>query len=111
MEFFMSRFYLATVVAIIVTTSLGSNVLAIAMLGPTRRDPLLRLRLGLRRSPRHIKRLVDVWVAGMLARRERQAAVCGLAGMSDRELRDIGLSRGRSDAAVWPPSARLGRLR
>jgi uncharacterized protein YjiS (DUF1127 family) len=111
MEFFMSRFYLATVVAIIVTTSLASNVLAIAVLGPTRPDPLVRFRLGLRRSPRHIKRLVDAWVASMLARRERQAAVCALDGMSDRELRDSGLSRGRIDDAVCASSAQPGRLR
>lgn len=107
----MNGFYLATIVAVIVTASLASNLLAIATIGPARAGALVRLRLGLRRSPRHAKRLVDSWVAGMLARRERQAAICALHHMSDRELRDIGLSRGRIDAAVRATSAKPGRLR
>jgi len=96
----MSGFYLATLVVVVVTTSLASNLLATATLGPARTDALVRLRLGLRRSPRHLKRLVDAWVAGMLARRERQAAICALHQMDDRALRDIGLWRGRIDAAL-----------
>ncbi len=72
----MYRFHLAMAVAIIVTASLASNLLAIATVGPARTTTgaLVRLRLGLRRSPRHAKRLVDTWVAAMLERRERQAA-------------------------------------
>jgi hypothetical protein len=78
MEISMHGFYLATFVAAGVTTSLASNLLATITLGPERADTIMRLRLGLRRSPRHARRLVDSWVAGMLLRRERQAACCAL---------------------------------
>jgi hypothetical protein len=72
----MSGFHLAISVALIVTASLASNLLAIVTVGSarTRTSALARLRLGLRRSPRHMRRLVDSWVAATLVRRERQAA-------------------------------------
>jgi hypothetical protein len=72
----MKGFHLAVLAAIIVSASLASNLLAIATLSPARTgtSTLVRLRFGLRRSPRHIKRQVDSWVAGMLVRRELQAA-------------------------------------
>jgi hypothetical protein len=68
----MYGFHLAISVAIIVAASLASNLLAIVTVG--RASTGTGVRLGLRRSPRHMKRLVDTWVAGMLVRRERQAA-------------------------------------
>ena len=86
----MNGFHLATMVAIIVTASLASNLLAIATIGParTRTGALVRLRLGLRRSPRHMKRLVDSWVAAMIARRERQAANWASERLHGRALRN-----------------------
>jgi hypothetical protein len=93
----MKGFHLAVLAVIIVSASLASNLLAIATLGPARTgtSTLVRLRFGLRRSPRHIKRLVDSWVAGMLVRREQQAATWaqqrlhsrGLRGASSRDAR------------------------
>jgi hypothetical protein len=76
MEFVMNGIHSAVIAAIIVTASLASNLLAIATVGPARTGTgtLARVRLGLRRSPRHVKRLVDIWVAAVLARREQQAA-------------------------------------
>ncbi len=95
MEFFDVRISPRDIVAIIVTALLASNLLAIATVGParTRTDAFLRLRLGLRRSPRHMRRLVDTWVAAMLVRREHQAAswaahhLHGRAGASSRDTR------------------------
>jgi hypothetical protein len=100
MEFVMIGFHLAVVVAIIITASLASNWLTIVAIGPARTTvgALVRLRLGLRRSPRHMKRLVDCWVADMLARREQQAAnwasqrLHGRTGVSPR---DISIRPGR----------------
>ncbi len=88
----MTGFHLAIIVAIIVTAPLASNLLAIAAAGParTKTGARARLGLGLRRSPRRVKRLVDTWVAIMLVRRERQAAIWaserlhGRAGTSPR---------------------------
>jgi hypothetical protein len=93
----MYGFHLAIIVAVIVTASLASNLLAIVTVGParTRTSALARLRLGLRRPPRHMKRLVDTWVAAMLVRRELQAATWAqhrlhgdaLGGASSRDIR------------------------
>ena len=82
----MYGFHLAISIAIIVTASLASNLLAIVAVGPARTTTgaLVRLRLGLRRSPRHMKRLIDCWVAAMLARREQQAANWAEHHLQDR---------------------------
>jgi hypothetical protein len=85
MEFVMTGFHLAIIVAIIVTASLASNLLAIVTVGPAKTSALVRLRLGLRRSPRQARRLVDSWVAAMLVRRERQAATWALHHLHGRE--------------------------
>jgi hypothetical protein len=100
MEFIMTGFHLAVIVAIIVTASLASNLLAIATVGPARTQSgaLVRLRLGLRRSPRHMKRLVDSWVAAMLVRRERQSATWASArlhGRGEASPRNIRFRSGR----------------
>ncbi len=45
------------------------------------------------------------WWAGYMARRIEQAAIACLSAMTDRELRDIGLTRGEIATAVrrgWP---------
>ena len=98
----MNGFHPAVIVAII-TASLASNLPTIVTVGPARAttSALLRLQLGLRRSPRHAKRLVDSWVAGMLARRERQAVTWASDRLRGRELRaaacgDARLEPGRS---------------
>jgi hypothetical protein len=85
----MNGFHLAAIVAIIVTASLASNLVAIVAIGPARTNTLVRLRLGLRRSPRHAKRLVDNWVAAMLARREQQAANWASQRLHGRVLRGV----------------------
>jgi uncharacterized protein YjiS (DUF1127 family) len=41
-----------------------------------------------------LARLVHHWVAAMIAHRARQANLAILRSLTDRELRDIGLSRG-----------------
>jgi hypothetical protein len=97
LELVMYGFHLAISVAIIVTASLASNLLAIVTVGRARTGTgvITRVPLGLRRSPRHMKRLVDTWVAGMLLRRERQAAAAvshrlhgrALPGASSRDAR------------------------
>ena len=89
----MNAFYLATVVAIVVTISLASNLLVQVTIGPV--DALMRLPLGLRRSPRQVKRLVDNWVAGMLARREQTVAICAQNRTGGGTFAAIGFARGR----------------
>ena len=40
-----------------------------------------------------LSRLVNRWVAGIIARREREAALVALRGRDDRDLNDIGIYR------------------
>ena len=57
--------------------------------------PILTGRLG-----GLLSRLVNRWVAGMIARSERQAARIALRQLDDRELKDIGLRRSQIGDAV-----------
>jgi hypothetical protein len=91
MELAMSKAYFATVVAILVTASLATNLLVVGMRGSA--IPGLGARLHARRLGRRLKHAVDAWVAGMLARRERQATIYALYHMTDRELGDVGPHR------------------
>jgi uncharacterized protein YjiS (DUF1127 family) len=89
----MTKFYLATVAAVVVTTSLASNILVVGTRGSARADQPRRTR-STRRWMRRLGHLVDAWVAAMIESRERQAAIYALNRLSDRDLRDIGLDRG-----------------
>jgi uncharacterized protein YjiS (DUF1127 family) len=112
----MTRLYLVTVAAAVVTTSLASNLLLVGSRGQVRAGLPPQLRLAARRGSRRLKHIVDAWVAGMIARRERQAAFVALHRLSDRELSDIGLCRDEIDQAVrnaelWLRAVRVGMHR
>jgi uncharacterized protein YjiS (DUF1127 family) len=95
MEFFvMTKFYLATVAAVVVSTSLASNILVVGTRGSARPEQPKRTRSSARRWMRRFRHLVDAWVAAMIESRERQTAIYALNRLSDRDLRDIGLDRG-----------------
>jgi hypothetical protein len=94
MEPAMSRIYVATVVAVFVTTSLATNLLVVGVRGPVQSELMLRLRCRARRFRRLLGHAVDAWVVSMLAYRERQAALYAVRHLSDRELKDMGLYRG-----------------
>jgi hypothetical protein len=89
----MSKFYLATVAAVVVTTSVASNLLVVGTRGSVYPHLFTSLRSAARRSLRRAKHVIDVRVAAMLARRERQAALAAFYRMTDRELQDMGLYR------------------
>jgi uncharacterized protein YjiS (DUF1127 family) len=90
----MTKFYLATVAAVVVTTSLASNILVAGTRGSEQSDRPRRTRPTARRWMRRLGHLVDAWVAAMIESRERQAAIYALNRLNDRDLRDIGLDRG-----------------
>ena len=87
----MKQLYLTTAAAIVVTTSLASNLLWAKTSGPGADGVRIRLRSAFG----GLRELVDVSVAAAIARCERQAAVFKLDDLSDRDLRDIGLYRDR----------------
>jgi uncharacterized protein YjiS (DUF1127 family) len=45
-------------------------------------------------------RLINRWIAALIAHRERQAALVALRHLSDRDLKDIGISRGEIGDAL-----------
>lgn len=89
----MNKFYLATVLAIVITTSIGSHLLKVGALGPATSGFLVSLRSGLSGLFKRVRRFFDGWIAATLAHRERQVAMFALTKLSDRELKDIGLYR------------------
>jgi uncharacterized protein YjiS (DUF1127 family) len=103
MELFMNKFYLATVLAIVITTSIGSHLLMVG--APTTSGFLVSLRSGLSGLFKRVGRFFDGWIAATLAHRERQVAMFALTKLSDRELKDIGLYRGdiAHDFFLSPP--------
>jgi uncharacterized protein YjiS (DUF1127 family) len=92
----MKRIYLATAIAIVVTTSIASHVLAIGALGPAMPGVLIDARSGARgvySRLKRLKRLFRAGIAAVRAWRERRAAIIELRSLSDRELSDIGVYR------------------
>jgi uncharacterized protein YjiS (DUF1127 family) len=57
-----------------------------------------------------LRRLVNDWVAAIIAHRERQAALYALHGFDDRQLKDIGLYRCQLDETL-ERAAQLRRQR
>jgi uncharacterized protein YjiS (DUF1127 family) len=97
----MRKIYLATVIAVVVTTSIASHLLAVGALGPATPGVLARLRSCVGGFFGRLKGLFDDGIAALLARRERQAAIFALRHFSDRELKDIGVYRGSVGGDPW----------
>jgi uncharacterized protein YjiS (DUF1127 family) len=89
----MKKVYLATVIAIVITTSIASHLLAVGALGSTTPTFLTNLRSGIRGFFNRLGNFIDDWIAAMLAHRERQATIFMLNYLTDRGLKDIGLYR------------------
>jgi hypothetical protein len=73
MELVMNILYLATLVAAVICISIASHLFATAALGPM--GFLAAAGLRVRRIAGAVGNLLNDWVAAMLARRERQAAM------------------------------------
>jgi uncharacterized protein YjiS (DUF1127 family) len=101
MELFMNRFYVATMIAAVTTMLLASRVLMLRASRPAIPRMLARARFDLEWVLRGARDLVDDWIAASLARRERKAGSFALHRLSDRELRDVGLDRGRIEYLGW----------
>jgi uncharacterized protein YjiS (DUF1127 family) len=57
---------------------------------------------------KRVARLINGWVAAVIAHRERQANLVVLRSLSDRELEDMGLTRG--EIGVFLAEATKARL-
>ena len=58
------------------------------------------IRRSIRAFARGVFRLVNNAIAAVIAQRERQATYAVLRGMTDRELRDIGIGRNQIGAGI-----------
>ena len=56
-------------------------------------------------------RLINRWIAALIAHRERQAALVELQHLSDRGLKDIGISRSEIGDALAERSRERSRMR
>ena len=91
----MNRFYVATIIAAVATILLASRVLMLRGSRSAIPRMLARARFDLEWVLRGARNFVDDWIAASLAHRERKAAIFALQRLSDRELKDMGLDRGR----------------
>ena len=57
-----------------------------------------------------VERLFHRWIARMIARCERQAALAALRQLNDRELKDIGIRRCQIDDALTVVARERSRL-
>jgi hypothetical protein len=88
---FMKRVYLITVIAIIVTTSIATHLLAVSAFGPA--TPVTGLPSFAREWRDWLRHYVDRRIEAKLARRKRRETIVALCYLDDRMLRDIGLHR------------------
>jgi hypothetical protein len=92
----MKNFCLTTAAAVIITTSLASNLLWVMAFGAAVPDFRGTLRSAVRDLVCGLRDLVDGWVAGRMARSVRQPTLFRLGDdLSHRGLTDIGLQRGQ----------------
>jgi hypothetical protein len=91
----MTSVYLTTVIAVIVITSLASNLLWVMAFGKAASGFPGRLRSALGGPFRGLCRLVDGWIAGLMARCVRYVSRSGLGDPNHRGLGDIGRQRRR----------------
>jgi uncharacterized protein YjiS (DUF1127 family) len=89
----MKNFYLTT--AVTTVFAVAARIRTAEALWPARPNLPEGLRSMAARSSRQFRRLVDNAVAAALARREQQATLSALGRLSDAELKDFGLYRGR----------------
>ena len=90
----MKNFDLTTAAAVIITTSLASNLLWVMAFGTAVPGVRGKLRSALGDLVCGLSDLVDGWVAGLMARSVRQPMLFRLDDPGDRGLRDVGLQRG-----------------
>jgi uncharacterized protein YjiS (DUF1127 family) len=95
MELFMNRFYVATIIAVVASILLASRILMLRGSRSAIPRMLARARFDLEWVLRGARDFVDDWIAASIANRERKATIFALHNRSDRELRDMGLDRGR----------------
>jgi uncharacterized protein YjiS (DUF1127 family) len=102
----MKPFYLTSAAAIVVTTSIASNLLWVMAFGPR----TVGMRTRLQSAFGGLREFIDASVAAWIARSERQAVLFKLEGLSDRDLRDMGVYRDRFGHVLPERGGALGQV-
>jgi uncharacterized protein YjiS (DUF1127 family) len=89
----MKRFYLATMIAIVVTTSIASHLYAVGVAGSTASGNVPARRSRTAELLSWLKHCFDRSVAAAQARYERRETMLALRHVDDRLLKDIGVYR------------------
>ena len=76
----------------------------------SRYPPAAAMRYGFGRVAWRARQLVNHLVAAVIARHQRHATLAALSRMSDRELKDIGLTRGEIACGLKEASRRRTML-
>jgi len=95
----MKKIYLMTSAAAIVAVAVVSEMRAAEALNPA--GPGLRRSLYVvaARLSRRLRRIVNNWIAAMIAYRAHQVTLAALGNLSDPELKDFGVYRGSPGSA------------
>jgi hypothetical protein len=96
-ELFMTRFYVATMIGVVVTTLLASRVIVLRASRSANSGLLARLRFDLEWVLRGARSCVDDWIAANIAGRERDTVIPMLHERRECELSDMHLDRGCID--------------
>jgi uncharacterized protein YjiS (DUF1127 family) len=95
----MKKIYLMSAVAMNVVVAVVSQMRAAEALSPACSGLRQRLYAAAAGLSRRVWRIVNNWIAAMIAYREQQVTLSALGTLSDTELKDFGVYRGSPGSA------------
>ena len=84
----------------LVAVAILSQMRAVEAFSPAGPDLRERLHSGAGKLSRRLRRMINDWVAGAIAYRERRVTQFALRNLSDIELKDFGAYRGNPGSAL-----------
>jgi uncharacterized protein YjiS (DUF1127 family) len=95
----MKKFYLMPAMTMVIAAAVSTRMQAAAASGSDA-NPRRRSHIGAGNLARRVRRTINDWVAGAIARRERRVTRFALRNLSDIELKDFGAYRGNPGSAL-----------
>ena len=96
----MKKIYLMRAATTVVAVAVLSQMRAAEVFGSDGANLRERLHSGAGRLFRRVRRMINDWVAGAIAYRERRVTQFALRNLSDVELKDFGAYRGNSGSVL-----------
>jgi uncharacterized protein YjiS (DUF1127 family) len=95
----MKKIHLMMAMTMVAAVAVRSRMQAVGAASPAAPNLRERLPAGARRLSRSLWRTVNDWVAAAIAHREHRVTLFALRNLSDPELKDFGVYRGRPEGA------------